>query len=158
MGEPFELQTMNGPVPAVFEMPDMLALVGGGVDIPNSAAADVLRLISGRSEGAAGLFSDDIAVRLQSEFQADRQTVRGTYELVALCVTTPGIFIPRVKGDLTPAGMISYRDIPWAGVMAIYNRFRFGLPLPISASPDNQPGLGAAAAPSSDDVPQVAGT
>lgn len=148
MKEPFELQTMNGPIPAVFEMPDMLALVGGGLEIPNAAAADVLRLISGRLEP----HTSDPA----QEFLADKQYTRGLYELVALCVTEPPIFIPRVKGDPTPAGSISYRDLPWVEVLAIYNRFRFGFPLPVPAPSDNQPDMGADAPPDGDDVPQAA--
>jgi hypothetical protein len=148
MGEAFELQTMNGPIPAVFEMPDMLALVGGGLEIPNAAAADVLRLISGRLEPH---LSDPAA-----EFLADKQYTRGLYELVALCVAEPPIFIPRVKDDPTPAGSISYRDLPWVEVLAIYNRFRFGFPLPVSAAEDNQPDVGAATAPDGDDLPQSA--
>lgn len=143
MREPFEIQTFNGPVAAVFEMPAMMDLAAGSADIPNSAAADVFRLISGR------LDRDDPA----QEFLYDKQHTRGVYELIALCVVEPRIFIPRVQGDPTPDGCIDYRDLPWLGVLAIYNHFRFGYPLPVPAAANHQPDVGEEPPSDGDDLP-----
>jgi hypothetical protein len=130
---------------AVFEMPDVLKLVAGGIEIPNDALYDVLTLMN------TSLNTTDLAADLRGQMRL----VRGGYELAALCIVSPKIILPRDETDapLTDDQM-SYRDITPAEVARINNRFLYGIPLALSFATDNGPELGAATAPDGDDLPQ----
>jgi len=141
-----EFLLANG-TPAVFEMPDMLALISGNVDIPNSALADVLDLALG------GSFAADA----DEQLAGNKRYVRAVYELAALCLVTPKVYIPRGK-KVRPLreGEIGTQDLAWAEVVTLYNWFRYGVPASLPAAAPLQPGVGDATAPAGDDLPHDA--
>lgn len=132
---------------AIFEMPDVLKMVGSGLDIPNDALYDVLTLMN------TSLNTTDMAADLRGQMRL----VRGGYELVALCIVSPKIILPRDEtGDPLTDDQMSYRDITPAEVARINNRFLYGIPLSLSFATNNQPDVGEGDTPSGDDVPEQA--
>lgn len=142
-----EFLLSNG-MPAVFEMPDMLALVAGSYDLPNGALAGVLDLlVSGQP-----LVTDPKQLLV-----ARSSHIETIYEIVALCLVTPKLKIRRTKkrGVQLQPGEIGPSDLAWGEVLDIYNRFRYGIFQDVSpAAPDD--GGGAPAAPAGDDLPHDA--
>jgi hypothetical protein len=131
----------------VFEMPDMLALVAGGIDIPNQALTDVINLAFGRN------YSADPAQQLT----VDLAHLRGMLEIAALCLSEPKVYIPRGKKQRPlRKGEISYRDLAWEDVLELNAMFRFGGAPILPPAADSEPQLGEAAAPSGDDLPHDA--
>src|SRR5689334_16449354 len=105
-----ETRTLATGQRARLEMPDMLALVGGGIDIPNSALADVVELV----------FGDAFALTEEEQLASNRKRIKGLYEIAALCLVEPRLVL---RG--TPkAGEIGSRDLSWGDVLGINAWFR----------------------------------
>lgn len=140
-----EFQLACGVV-AVFEMPDMYKLVGGGYNLPNTALRDVLALNNNRLENRRGASDAD-------EIEIDRRIVVAGYEIAALCVTSPRIILPRdsmgSNGQPRPLaeGEISYLDLTQGEVTLICNKFRYGIPINVPPAANTRSGVGAEPAP-----------
>lgn len=135
--------------PAVFEMPDMLKLVGGGIDIPNSALGNVLDLIY---NGIVPIVNDKMTPeqRAVAKFKSTQRQIKAMYQLAALCLVEPIIAIDRVPKD----GELSYRDLGWRDVIEIHAMFQIGGSFYAEPTDDNGSSVGETDAPDGGGVPQ----
>lgn len=133
----------NG-MPAVYREPNTMALVAGGGELPNNAARDILAFISDRLAGTG-----------MNNAEADKRLITAMYELAALCLAEPKIVLPR-HNRVAGAGELSYTELSYAEVASICARFRYGIPLALSAAGDTGSGMGTTGASDGDAVPQGA--
>ncbi len=142
-----EFHLANGR-PAVFEMPDMLALVSNGADIPNSALRNVLDLIY---NGIVPRYPSGTLTPAQiaaAELKADQERIKAMYRLASLCLVEPKI---RIDGTLRE-GEMSYRDLGWRDIVDIQGMFQVGGAFHVPTPPDNGSGVGETVTPDGDDV------
>lgn len=130
--------------PAVFEMPDMLKLVGGGLDIPNSALANVFDLIYG---GIIPQTHDRMTPeqRAKEVFKSKQRQTKAMYQLAGLCLASPRVVFDGVPKD----GEMSYRDLGWRDVVMLHAMFQVGGDYWLEPTDDNGSDVGET------DVPDV---
>lgn len=135
--------------PAVFEMPDMLALVSNGADIPNSALRNVLDLIYNGIVPRYGQGQQTAAQIAAAELKADQERIKAMYRLAALCLVEPKI---RIDGE-PRQGEMSYRDLGWRDIVEIQGMFQVGGAFHVPTATDSGSAMGETVAPDGDDVP-----
>ena len=139
--------TLSNGMLAVFEMPDIPALVGGNYDLPNAALAGILDVLIG----------DAPKIDPTQRLKANISQVNTVYEIVALCLAEPKLRLRRgKKRPVLAPNEIESADLSWVEALDIYNRFRFGLFGTVPAATPDQPTGGEAAAPAGDDLPPPA--